>query len=124
MFIRLGNTLVNLDLIKELSEVEAHFYTDDSENLYHSKDYWLDLKPMSSKEEVETIARIATEPDYTYKVMYCMSIHYLNEKYAKVVMLGFDRIEARKIREEFATLLNNNNSIIPYLKIQNYGTKV
>jgi hypothetical protein len=112
-YIRLQDSLINLDLIKKVDDVSAHAYTEKN----HSDKEWMSFESDTPSREAETLKRYATETNYNYRIMYCIKIWYLGEKHPNFVRLGFVRSDAQKLYNEFATLLNGNNSKIPHLKI-------
>lgn len=116
MYIRLQNTLINLDLVKEVDDVTAHAFT--YKNKIGREKTWMHYDEMTSEEEAEYLTRSATEEGFEYVVMYCIKVWYLDADYPKYVRLGHVRSDAQKLFNEFATLLNNNNPNIPHLKIE------
>jgi hypothetical protein len=116
MYIKLQNNIINLDLIKKVTEVKAYYvhggdFEEGNTQFHHEIG--------SSKEEARLLnLTINGDVDQTkYVVAYGFEIHYLNEKFPEKVITGTDRIEARKFLEAFATLLNNNQPIIHEIKV-------
>ena len=116
MYIKLQNNIINLDLIKKVTEVKAyHVHQGDFEegNMQFHHEIG------SSKEEARLLNLTSTGDvdQKKYVVAYGFEIHYLNERSPEKVITGTDRIEARKFLEAFATLLNNNQPIIHEIKV-------
>ena len=116
MYIKLQNNIINLDLIKKVTEVKAYHvlgldYEAGKLNYYHEIG--------SAQEEAKLLDKTTNGNEYQkeYMVVYGFEIHYLNEKRPQKVSVGTDRIEARKFLEAFTTLLNNNQPVIHEVKI-------
>ena len=45
MYIRLQDTLINLDLVKKIDDVTAHHYQNKSDRIHSGKEY-IERKPM------------------------------------------------------------------------------
>ncbi len=113
MIVKLNDRIINLDLVKEVSEITAYLVNekrDGNSGYIHiirtKKDIvrWLD------------ISNTGTESQQEYEVIFGFQIFYLEEKYPKHVKVSLHQSEARKAREAFATLLNNNNPVIHEVK--------
>ena len=113
MFIKLSDQLINLDLVKEVSEVipfldhpdhtqigKSHWYFDDEEAYNH----WLDISVNGSEGQRE------------YSVHYTFEVHYIGEKYPKYIS-HHDKVKLESARDKFATLLNNNQPVINTIEI-------
>jgi len=116
MYIKLQNNIINLDLIKKVTEVKAYHvlrldYEERNLEYYH--------KIGSAQEEASLLHKTTNGNKHQkeYTVAYGFEIHYLNEKWPQKVSVGTDRIEARKFLEAFTTLLNNNQPVIHEVKI-------
>ena len=116
MYIKLQNNIINLDLIKKVTEVKAYHvlrlnYEERKLEYYHEIG--------SAQEEASLLHKTTNGNKHQkeYTVAYGFEIHYLNEKQPQKVSVGTDRIEARKFLEAFTTLLNNNQPVIHEVKI-------
>ena len=116
MYIKLQNNIINLDLIKKVTEVKAYHVSRLAyeEGMLH---YYNEIG--SAEEEAKLLDKTINGDEYQreYMVAYGFEIYYLNEKWPQKVSVGTDRIEARKFLEAFATLLNNNQPVIYEVKI-------
>ena len=107
MFVKLNETLINLDLVKEISEVIAYITRDDDGFGYH----------YDVSDPVEITRWIERTTDKSkYKVMFGFKIFYLQEQHPKHVKVSIHRNEAVKAREALATLLNGNTPVIHEIK--------
>jgi len=116
MYIKLQNNIINLDLIKKVTDVKAyHVLRLDYEE--RNFEYYHEIR--SAEEEARLLDKTTNGNEYQkeYVVVYGFEIHYLNEKWPQKVSVGTDRIEARKFLEAFTTLLNNNQPVIHEVKI-------
>jgi hypothetical protein len=109
MYIRINDELVNLDLIKSISKV-IPFLVHPSDG----QDYSLVLNAKDELRWLE-ISTNGNEQQREYSVVYGFQINRLNEKYPQNIMVGTSS-QADKVREEFATFLNNNQPIIHVIK--------
>jgi hypothetical protein len=116
MYIKLQDNIINLDLIKKVTDVKAYHVTriDYKEGKLH---YYHEIG--SAEEEASLLHKTTNGNQYQqeYIVVYGFEIHYLNEKWPQRVSLGTSRIDAEKYLEAFLTLLNNNQPIIHEVKI-------
>ena len=116
MYIKLQNNIINLDLIKKVTEVNAyHVLKLDHEK--GNKDYYHKIESAEREAQLLNQTTNGNDMQREYVVAYGFEIHYLNERFPEKVITGTDRIEARKFLEAFATLLNNNQPIIHEVKI-------
>jgi len=111
MFVKLNESLINLDLIKEISEVVAF--------LVHSKkdpeNYIYELEPKNVAKWLE-ISTTGNESQREYDVVFGFKIYYLQEQYPKHIKVSLIRNEAVNAREALATLLNGNKPVIHVVK--------
>lgn len=108
MFVKLNETLINLDLIKEISGVVAYVESDDDSENY----YYIVTDPA---EIAHWLAKTAKEGSKC-QVKFGFRIFYLGEKFPKHVKVSIHRNEAVKAREALATLLNGNTPVIHEIK--------
>jgi hypothetical protein len=116
MYIKLQNNIINLDLIKKVSEVKAYHvlrldYEEGNLHYYHEIG--------SAQEEASLLHKTTNGNEYQreYMVVYGFEIHYLNEKWPQKVSVGTNRRDAKKFLDSFTTLLNNNQPVIHEVKI-------
>lgn len=111
MFIKLGDNIINLDLIKEISQVVEWMYTKESnyKHVIEPKDYILKGgDKMTNRQAWENC------DDYDFK--WCFAIKYIDG--SEVLVEGGSSNEAMlEAREKLAVLLNNNNPIIHTIEI-------
>jgi len=111
MYIKLNDSIVNLDLIKSIDKLTAYLNHNDHSSASHHPikddelERWLDISVNGNESQRE------------YTVLYGVSINYLNEKFPTVVMVGKDKENAERVREELAVLLNNNQPLIHEIKL-------
>jgi hypothetical protein len=104
MFVKLNESIINLDLVKEISEVVAYVEGDDEpENYYYE---------ISDPAEIAHWLTKTAKEGSSYRVRFGFRIHYLEEKFPKHVKVSQHRHEAAVAREELATLLNGNQPVI------------
>ena len=118
MYIKLQNNIINLDLIKKVTEVKAYHVLRQLLDYEEGKlGYYREIG--SAQEEAKLLHKTTNGNEYQKEcmVVYGFEIHYLNEKWPQKVSVGTDRIEARKFLEAFTTLLNNNQPVIHEVKI-------
>jgi hypothetical protein len=118
MYIRLQDTLINLDLVKKIDDVTAHHYQNKSDRIHSGKEY-IELKPMEAVEEVKFLALYA-DPDKNkkkFEVRYFIKVWYIGEDRADFVNCGTNRHDAQKLHTAFSTLVNGNKPITHHLKI-------
>ena len=116
MYIKLQNNIINLDLIKKVTEVNAyHVLRLDHEK--GNKDYYRKIESDEREAQLLNLTTNGNDMQREYVVAYGFEIHYLNEKFPEKIITGADRIEARKFLEAFTTLLNNNQPVIHEVKI-------
>jgi hypothetical protein len=113
MFIKLQGNIINLDLVKKISDVKAYLAINDDTDIYRYREIVL------AGEEARwlNISVNGTEQQTRYTVLYGFEISYLKEKYPERVITGESRRDARKYIESFANLINNNQPIIHEVKI-------
>ncbi len=104
MFVKLNESIINLDLVKEISEVVAYVEGDDEPENYH----YVIRDPVEIAHWLTKAAKEGSE----YRVRFGFKIYYLEEKFPKHVKVSQHRHEADRAREELATLLNGNQSVI------------
>lgn len=103
MFVKLNESIINLDLVKEISGVIAYITGDDDPSGYH----------YDVSDPVEITRWIERTTDESkYKVMFGFKIFYLQEQHPKHVKVSQHRHEAARAREELTTLLNGNRPVI------------
>ena len=110
MFVRIKDQIVNLDLIKKIGEIEVNSL---HKSYYEEKDFHtLDRRDRikSSEEEIRLLTLYANgnETQREYMIVYSINIYYLNEHRPERVVIGENRIEARKILEALVKRLNGN----------------
>ena len=110
MFVRIKDQIVNLDLIKKIGEIEVNSI---HKSYYEEKDFHtLDRRDRikSSEEEIRLLTLYANgnETQREYMIVYSINIYYLNERRPERVVIGENRIEARKILEALVKRLNGN----------------
>lgn len=110
MFVKLNESLINLDLIKEISEVVAF--------LVHPKEpdnYIYEIEPENVARWLE-MSTTGNESQREYDVVFGFKIYYLQEQYPKHIKVSLIRNEAVNAREALATLLNGNQPVIHVVK--------
>lgn len=110
MFIKLRGNIINLDLVKKISDVKAYLAINDDTNIREivlagEEARWLNISVNGTEQQTQ------------YTVLYGFEISYLKEKYPERVITGESRRDARKYIESFANLINNNQPIIHEVKI-------
>tara|TARA_R110000823_G_scaffold31163_2_gene88930 strand:- start:210 stop:545 length:336 start_codon:yes stop_codon:yes gene_type:complete len=110
MFIKLRGNIINLDLVKKISDVKAYLIRDGDTSIHEI---------LEAREEARwlNISVNGTEQQTQYTVLYGFEISYLKEKYPERVITGESRRDARKYIESFSNLINNNQPIIHEVKI-------
>ena len=108
MFVKLNESIINLDLVKEISEVVAYVEGDGEPENYH----YVVIDP---KEIAHWLERTAKEGS-TNRVLFGFRIYYLGEKFPKHVKVSPHRNDAVKAREALAALLNGNQPVIHEVK--------
>lgn len=108
MFVKLNESIINLDLIKEISEVVAYVEGDgEPDNYFYSVS-----DPVEIAGWLNTTAKKGSE----YRIVFGFKISYLQEQHPKHVKVSIHRNEAVKAREALATLLNGNTPVIHEIK--------
>ena len=112
MFVKIKGQIVNLDLIKKISDVTPYkmWRPDLEAGDYH----WMKTIPGGPKGEVEELNKTTngTKEEQSYVVVYAVNIHHYQYEDVTRVVIGTSRIEARKIIENLIKELNENNSKI------------
>ena len=114
MFVKIKGQIVNLDLIKKISEVTPYvMWRPDLEiEDYH----WMKTISGGAKGEVEELNKTTngTKEEQSYVVVYAINIyHYQRNRHDEDVtrvVIGTSRIEARKMMEALVKRLNGNIS--------------
>ena len=116
MYIKLQNNIINLDLIKKVTEVNAyHVLKLDHEK--GNKDYYYKIESVEREAQLLNQTTNGNDMQREYVVAYGFEIYYLNERFPEKIITGTDRMEARKFLEAFIKLINNNQPIIHEVKI-------
>jgi len=110
MFIKLRGNIINLDLVKKISDVKAYLAIEDDSIIQ-------EIVLAGEEARWLNISVNGTEQQTRYTVLYGFEISYLKEKYPERVITGESRRDARKYIESFANLINNNQPIIHEVKI-------
>jgi len=116
MYIKLQDNIINLDLIKKVTEVKAYHVL----RLHHekgNKDYYNEIKSAEGEAQLLSQTTNGNDMQREYVVAYGFEIHYLNERFPEKVITGTNRHEAEKFLEAFIKFLNNNQLTIPEIKI-------
>ena len=112
MFVKIKDQIVNLDLIKKISDVTPYIMwrPDLEAGDYH----WMKTIPGGPKEEVKELNKTTngTKEEQSYVVVYAVNIHHYQYEDVTRVVIGTSRIEARKIMEALVKKLNGNISKI------------
>lgn len=114
MFVKIKGQIVNLDLIKKISEVTP--YKMWEMDLRVKDFHWMKEIEGGPKGEVEELnkATNGTKEEQSYVVVYAINIyHYQRNMYDEDVtrvMIGTSRTEARKMMEALVKRLNGNIS--------------
>jgi len=114
MFVKIKGQIVNLDLIKKISDVTP--YKMWEMDLRVKDFHWMKEIEGGPKGEVEEInkATNGTKEEQSYVVVYAINIyHYQRNMYDEDVtrvMIGTSRTEARKMMEALVKRLNGNIS--------------
>jgi len=110
MFIKLRGNIVNLDLVKKISDVKAYRVLNGDTDIHEIAE---------SVEEARWLNDSVNGAEWQtqYTVLYGFEISYLREKYPERVITGESRIDARKYIDSFSNLINNNQPIIHEVKI-------
>lgn len=117
MFVKLQNNYINLDLIFKVSDVKAyHVHNLD----YNERNISYFYEIGSNAEEAAILHRIAVGSEYQreFLVAYGFEINYIGKESSEKIIVGTDRIEARKFLEAFMDYLNSNISSVPEIKIK------
>ena len=116
MYVKLQNNIINLDLIKKVTEVKAyHVLILDYEE--GRKDYHFEIETDEKEAQILNQTINGNEYQTEYMVAYGFEISYLNEPNPEKVITGVNRHEAKKFLEVFIQYLNNNQLTIPEIKI-------
>ena len=110
MFIKLRGNIINLDLVKKISDVKAYLAIEDDSIIQ-------EIVLAGEEARWLNISVNGTEQQTRYTVLYGFEISYLKEKYPERVITGESRRDARKYIESFANLINNDQPIIHEVKI-------
>ena len=110
MFIKLRGNIINLDLVKKISDVKAYRVLDGDTSIHEI---------LEAREEARWLndSINGTKWQTQYTVLYGFEISYLREKYPERIVTGKSRRDARKYIESFSNLINNNQPIIHEVKI-------
>ena len=103
MWIRFGNTLVNLDLIKEISPVRKIAVFDDHSHVWE----------MDTEEQEERAPTVNGFECFAWE----FRIIYLVTEYDKIIR-GTCEKEIHDSRDEFFLLVSDNQSDIPYIVME------
>ena len=110
MFVKIKGQIVNLDLIKKISEVTPYvMWRPDLEiEDYH----WMKTISGGAKGEAEESNKTTngTKEEQSYVVVYAVNIHHYQYEDVTRVVIGTSRIEARKMMEALVKRLNGNIS--------------
>lgn len=108
MFIKLNESIINLDLIKEISEIVAYVEGDgEPDNYFYS---------VSDPVEIAGWLNTAAKKGSEYRIVFGFKVFYLEEKHPKNVKVSTYRNEAVKAREALAELLNGNVPVLHEIK--------
>ena len=114
MFVKIKDQIVNLDLIKKISDVTP--YKMWEMDLKVKDFHWMKEIEGGPKGEIEELSKTTngTKEEQSYVVVYAINIyHYQRNMYGEDVtriMIGTSRIEARKMMEALVKKLNGNIS--------------
>jgi hypothetical protein len=117
MYIKLLDTIVNLDLIRDITKVKACLTTEIAWEMWGNDIKHLSDYDMTTKKELEWLemSTTGTEGQRDFVVLYYFEILYIGRE-KKRVIVGDTRHEANRVREELATLLNDNKPIMHVIK--------
>ena len=116
MYVKLQNNIINLDLIKKVTEVKAyHVLKIDHEK--GNKDYYHKIESAEGEAQLLNQTTNGNDMQREYVVAYGFEIYYLNERFSEKVITGTNRHEAEKFLEAFIKFFNNNQLTIPEIKI-------
>lgn len=112
MFVRIKGQIVNLDLIKRISDITPYkmFKSDLKVEDYH----WMKIVSGGPNGEIEALNKTAngTENEREFTIVYVVDIHhYQRTRYDEDItriVIGTSRTEARKILEALVKRLNGN----------------
>jgi len=114
MFVKIKDQIVNLDLVKKISDVTP--YKMWEMDLKVKDFHWMKEIEGGSKGEIEELNKTAngTEKEREFIIVYAINIyHYQRNMYDEDVtriVIGTSRTEARKMMEALVKRLNRNIS--------------
>lgn len=113
MYIKLGENIINLDLIRKISKISAHVVDKNKTK----PSYYTELDEENEARWLKMIADKTDKYAQTQRMAYVFKIHYLNEQGYDSVDCGEDKEKAEIALEKLSELLNNNTPIIHEIKI-------
>lgn len=113
MYAKLLDKIINLDLIRRITQVKSGLTTNISWEIHGNDINHLVEYNLTKEKELDWLRLSTTGDEYQreYLVIYFFEIIYLKGDKEKVIV-GSSRAEAERVREKFAEFLNGNKPII------------